>query len=141
MGPAKPLGALVVGNGPSREDVKNGEPLTGNTGAGFEEALAEAGLSREDIKIIPAWACQGFEPRKDKDERKATLSCRPLVQATLAQLDPRTPVFLAGKWAQLSVDGRERGLFTRRGFRDDKWKIGDPLHKEADDETDPDTPT
>lgn len=131
--PDRPLGLVVVGGGPSHQDVKDGEILGGMVGRELDGVLAEAGLERSALAWIPAWACQGFEPRKETDERQAVECCRPLVAQSLAKYDKRIPVLLAGKWAQRSVDGREQGLFANRGFRDDKWQIGDPLRKDKDE--------
>lgn len=100
-------------------------------GKEMNEALAEAGIKRESIMVIHAYACQATEPRRDRDERKATIACRPLVGHLIQNLSVHTPVMLAGKWALLSMTGKEKGLFNTRGFVDAKFTLKD--EKEVED--------
>ncbi|UOF79699.1 ttudgA-like protein [Caudoviricetes sp.] len=125
VGPNTPDGILVVGGGPTRDDVKQGEVInpTSPTGRELEQVLAEAGLARDRLLVVASWACQGHEPKKEVEERAATIACRPLVAKTLTARNSLTPVLLCGKWAKLSVAGKEEGLFANRGFRDDNWRI------------------
>ena len=103
-------------------------------GLQLKVVLLEGGIEPSELLILPPFACRANHPAKDKDERKATQCCKPLVTATLAKVDPATPVLLAGKWSMLAVAGREKGLGKVRGFRDDKWRIGDEPRKEEEDE-------
>lgn len=80
--------------------------------------------------MMYAYACAPKEPRRDKEERAATNACRPAVRAVVATLDRQTPVLLAGKWALLSVIGRQKGLFKTRGFTDRKWTLEDMVSEE-----------
>ncbi len=134
----EPSGVVVLGDGPSKEGVKVGEVLHpgSQTGEEFTALLAEAGIVRDDLLIVPAWACVKPELTKDVDERAAVEACRPLVDFQLKDVPKDTPVLLMGKWATRSVDGREKGLFSTRGFRDDKWRLGDERRKEKEDDSD-----
>lgn len=131
-----PSGVVVLGDGPTRESVKAGEVLHAGSATGDElnTLMQEAGINREDLLIVPAWACQPQELTKEVEERAAVEACRPLVDWQLKDVPKDTPTLLMGKWATRSVDGREKGLFSNRGFRDDKWKLGDERRKEKDDE-------
>lgn len=131
-GPSNPDGLLVLGGGPTADDVKGGEPLRGPTGREMEEAMLEAGILRDRLMIAYAWACQPHEPRKELEERKAVACCRPLLLQQVAKLPTDTPTLLAGKWAMLAMTGREKGLVKNRGFVNMKWRIGDPLREEED---------
>lgn len=136
VGPIVPDGIMVVGGGPTRDDVKQGEVInpTSPTGRELEQVLAEAGLARDRLLVVPTWACQGHEPKKDVEERAATVACRPLVMAALRARPSLTPVLLCGKWAKLSVTGKEEGLFANRGFRDDEWRVDEhtPSGRDSD---------
>lgn len=126
LGPRlKPDGLLVLGGGPNRDEVKQQEHLAGMLGKEMAGALMEAGLQKERLLITHAYACQPIEPKKDKFERAATNACRPLILKLIESIPPETPTLLAGKWALLSVTGREKGLFTSRGFVDMKWSLKD----------------
>lgn len=125
VGPTKPDGLLVLGSGPTRDDVKEGEPLSGHAGREMEQVFEEAGIKRERLRIVTAWACQPHEPRKEAEERKATLCCKPHVWNSIKDLPVSTPVLICGKWAQLSLSGSEDGLFSKRGFVDMKWTLQD----------------
>lgn len=102
------------------------------TGRELNDVLEGAGIKRDDLKLINAWACLAPEPRKEVDERKAVECCRPLVQSALSTVPKDTPVMACGKWAMLSLTGREKGLTTRRGFLNEKWQIGDPLKEDVE---------
>lgn len=119
----QPVGLLVLGSGPTPEDIQRQDPLTGNMGKELLATFDEAGIKRETIQIVHAYACTPTKLRKDKDERAAVTACRPLLLSALKHLDPATPTMLAGKWATLALLGKEKGLFDSRGFTDRKWSL------------------
>lgn len=102
-------------------------------GREMNEVLMEAGLQKERLLVINAFACTPNEPQRDTENRAATLACRPLVRHYVDKLPPETPTLLCGKWATLSLTGREKGLFATRGFRDDKWSLCTELKKDVED--------
>jgi uracil-DNA glycosylase len=112
-----------VGGGPQSEDVRNYEPLSGQTGKELQSAFDEAGIKRERLFLAYAYACPAVEPRRIKEERAAVLACKPLLMHFLGKLPVTAPVLACGKWAQLALTGREKGLFSQRGFVDMKWKL------------------
>lgn len=120
-----------MGGGPSRDEVKQQEHLVGMMGKEMLGALQEAGIEREKLLIVHSYACMATEPKRDKEERAATNACRPLMRKLVEQLPRSTPTLLAGKWALLSLTGKQKGLFTTRGFVDMKWKVTDGA-KEAE---------
>ncbi len=120
-----PDGLLVLGAGPTRDEVKAQEPLTGLTGREMVAALEEAGIQKDRLLVMNAYACTPKEPRQDKEERLAVECCRPLLSHFVAALPATTPVLLAGKWAMLAMTGKEKGLFNGRGFVDLKWTLAD----------------
>lgn len=125
VGPKIPAGVIVIGGGPSQEDVKNSEPLSGQLGRETQQAFDEAGIDRSRLFIVNAYACAAKEPRRDKEERQATNCCKPLLKWQLRHITADTPVMILGKWAKLGLIGDEDGVFAGRGFVDKKWNINE----------------
>lgn len=122
----------MLGSGPTKDEVKAGEQLSGLMGREVAEVFAEAGLDKDKLLVANAYACVPIEPRRDTEERAAVRCCRPLLRYYVDRLPPETPTLLAGKWAMLAMTGREKGLFATRGFTDREWT----LDREAKDEDD-----
>lgn len=121
--PVMPVGprvpdAVLVGDVPSREDVRNNEPLSGPTGKQLDDLLFDAGLQRERLLLINAVACLPTEPRTAKAIRKAVNCCRPFVRSVLRALPKDIPVALMGAAAVQSVTGQTKGAAAARGFID-----------------------
>ena len=114
---------MVLGSGPTADDIQKQEPLSGYMGSEMRATLDEAGIKRADIMVIHAYACRAAEPKRKKDERAATNACRGLVMQSVAHLSEFTPTLLAGSWALLSATGTEKGLFKTRGFTDRVWTL------------------
>ena len=124
VGPkTSPDGLLVLGSGPTRDEVKEQEQLSGLMGREMMAALEEAGIQKDRLLVANAYACMPKEPRRDVEERAAVACCRPLLRHFTDALPVTTPTLLAGKWALLAMTGREKGLFNSRGFVDMKWDL------------------
>lgn len=121
----------MLGAGPTRDEVKAGEPLSGHMAKELLATLEEAGIQKDRLLVANAYACMPKEPRQDKEERLAVACCRPLLRHFTAGLPATTPTLLAGKWAQLAMTGKEKGLFSSRGFVDMKWDLQSGLTTEA----------
>lgn len=120
-----PDGLLVLGSGPTRDEWKAQEQLTGLMGKEMTAALEEAGIQKDRLLVANAYACTPKEPRREAEERLAVACCRPLLLHFTGALPVDTPTLLAGKWAQLAMTGKEKGLFAGRGFVDMKWSLQD----------------
>ena len=125
-----------MGSGPTRDEWKAQEQLSGLMGREMVAALEEAGIQKDRLLVANAYACMPKEPRRDVEERAAVAACRPLLRSFTDKLDPATPTLLAGKWAQLALTGSEKGLFKKRGFVDMKWALDSGLKTEAPPEED-----
>lgn len=128
----------MLGSGPTRDEVKAQEQLSGLMGREMVAALEEAGIQKDRLLVANAYACTPKEPRRDSEERRAVACCRPLLRFFTGQLPPETPTMLAGKWALLAMTGREKGLFTTRGFVDMKWDLQSGLSTQQTEEGEPD---
>lgn len=113
----------MLGSGPTRDDVKQGEALSGHMGKEVRAALDEAGIRREEILVLHTYVCTAKEPKRDKEEKAATLACRGLLWKALGKVGMHTPMMLSGKWALLGVNGKQEGIFNSRGFVDATWTI------------------
>lgn len=122
VGPTRP-DAVLVGDAPSREDVRQNEPFSGPTGQQLDDLLTDAGLHRERLLLINVIACVPTEPRSAKQMSKALQCCRPFVRETLRRLPKDTPVALMGAAAVASVTGQTRGAAAARGFVDYEWDL------------------
>lgn len=122
VGPKVP-DAVLVGDVPSREDARQGEPFSGPTGQQLDDLLADAGLQRERLLLINAVACVPTEPRTAKAIRKAVSCCRPFVRQVLRALPKDIPTVLMGAAAVASVTGQTKGAAAARGFIDYEFDL------------------
>lgn len=95
--------------------------------------LEEAGIPKDQLLVMNAYACMPKEPRRDVEERAAVACCRPLIRSYTDSLPTETPTLLAGKWARLAMTGKEKGLFANRGFVDMKWNLQSGLSSKAEE--------
>ena len=85
--------ALVfVGEAPGEQEDQGGEPFIGRSGDVLEEALGEAGLLREEVRITNCVRCRPPENRDPTSEELA--NCRGYLEAELAAVAPDLVVTL-----------------------------------------------
>lgn len=83
---------VFVGEGPGKQEDQQGEPFVGRSGAVLDEALQEAGLVREDVRITNCIRCR---PPENRDPNQAELeNCREYLERELDQIDPELIVTL-----------------------------------------------
>jgi uracil-DNA glycosylase len=118
--------ALFVGEQPGDQEDLAGKPFVGPAGRVFDEALAAAGIAREDVFVTNAVKHFKWEPRgKRRLHQKPTLgevkACRPWLEAELAVVKPRGIVCLGATAAQ-SLMGPQFKITKERGkFFDCPW--------------------
>ncbi len=116
VGPDKPIG-LLVGDAPSSDDSDIGSPLQGMTGQQFDDELLAVRLRRSQLFIINAVACHPvFGGKQEQMMGQAVKCCRPAFLAQIAHLPPDIHTLAMGKWADLAVSGKKRGVAKSRGF-------------------------
>lgn len=120
FGEGSPHARLVfVGEQPGDQEDRTGRPFVGPAGKLLDQALAEAGISRESIYITNAvkhfkWEPQG-KHRKGKQPTVGEITaCRPWLLAELSLIRPKIIVCL-GTIAIRSVFGRPIHLYEARG--------------------------
>ncbi len=110
---------MLVGQGPSESDDRSGHPYSGPSGQVLDQALAAAGLKREDIWLTnitkclaPAGAGRPRQIREPKaDEVRA---CRIWLDQEIALVQPKVIVCIGGPAAKALIDPRFR-LIEQRG--------------------------
>ncbi len=115
--------AVLVGETPGENEVREGRPLTGTTGKELDYQLAKAGIARHRCLVINATCCRPPPGKTDQVLGRATKCCKPLFDAQLSKATggERLPTLAMGKWAAYAVSGKAAATEMGRGFvREDK---------------------
>lgn len=108
--------AVLVGEGPGNEEVRQSKPFVGKTGKELDKDLENAGIRRSDLVLLNAMACLPPKVKSDSMLGKATKACQAFFQY---QREPykHLPTLAAGKWAGAAVNnGKAITVDTGRGF-------------------------
>ncbi len=95
-----PVGAvaMIVGEGPGREEDRTGRPFVGRAGRLLEALLAHAGLRREDVyitNIIKSRAVTRTAPQRDRSPAPPEIeACAAWLRQQMALIRPRIVVTL-----------------------------------------------
>ncbi len=118
---------MLVGEQPGDQEDQTGRPFVGPAGQVLDEALALAGVSREEVYLTNAVKHFKFEPRGVRRiHRTPTLgeaaACRPWLEEEIANIRPEGIVCL-GATAARALLGAEFRLIRRRGefLEDTPW--------------------
>ena len=117
-GPAKAR-VMLVGEQPGDSEDLAGHPFVGPAGRLLDQALEEAGVSRDDVYITNAvkhfkFIERGRRRLHQKPGGIEISACRPWLEAEVAAIEPKLIVCLGGTAAQ-SVMGRAVKVLTERG--------------------------
>jgi DNA polymerase len=83
---------LFVGEAPGEREDAEGRPFVGRSGDILDEALADAGVTREAVRITNCVRCR---PPENRDPHAEELeNCRPYLDAEVARVDPEVVVTL-----------------------------------------------
>ncbi len=103
---------LFVGEGPGANEDKEGEPFVGRSGSVLDEALADAGVSRETVRITNCVRCR---PPDNRDPHSEELSnCREFLEREINAVDPTVLVTL-GKVPSEHLLGRSVAITSESG--------------------------
>ncbi|SDX67994.1 DNA polymerase [Halobellus clavatus] len=83
---------LLLGEAPGANEDEQGEPFVGRSGSILDEALRDAGLARDDVRITNCVRCRPPENRDPHTEELA--NCRGHLERELAVVDPKLVVTL-----------------------------------------------
>lgn len=89
VGPAD-ADIVLVGEAPGAQEDETGEPFVGRSGSILDEALENAGLNREDIRITNCVRCR---PPDNRDPHVAEReNCQPHLEREIETVDPEVVV-------------------------------------------------
>jgi DNA polymerase len=110
---------MLVGEQPGDREDLAGRPFVGPAGRVLDDALAAAGIDRQQVYVTNAvkhfkWRARGKRRIHDKPNRGEVAACRPWLDAELATVNPRVLVLLGATAAQALLGPgfrvtRERG--------------------------------
>ena len=110
---------MLVGEQPGDREDRAGRPFVGPAGGVLDEALAAAGIDREQVYVTNAvkhfkWRAKGKRRIHDKPNRAEVAACRPWLDGELGAVRPRVLVLLGATAAQALLGSgfrvtRERG--------------------------------
>ena len=103
---------LFVGEGPGANEDEEGEPFVGRSGTVLDDALREAGLKREDVRITNCVRCR---PPENRDPTTGELdNCRAYLETEIERLDPELIITL-GKVPSEHLLDRSVGVTNEAG--------------------------
>jgi DNA polymerase len=107
---------LFVGEAPGQYEDEQGEPFVGRSGDVLDDALAEAGVLREDVRITNCVRCRPPENRDPHAEELA--NCRGYLETEVDRVDPDVLVTL-GKVPAEHLLGRSVAVTKEAGSVDE----------------------
>ena len=110
---------ILIGEQPGDQEDRAGQPFVGPAGKILDKALAEAGITRQDVYVTNAvkhfkWEPHGKRRKHKKPSVTEIAACRPWLEAEVKVLTPRVIVCL-GVTAAQSVFGKIVRLNELRG--------------------------
>jgi DNA polymerase len=111
VGPAD-ADLLLVGEGPGKNEDEQGEPFVGRSGSVLDDALGEAGVLREEVRITNCVRCRPLENRDPKKEELA--NCRGYLETEIERVDPSLVITL-GKVPSEHLLGRSVAITSEAG--------------------------
>ncbi|HSS76802.1 MAG TPA: UdgX family uracil-DNA binding protein [Thermoanaerobaculia bacterium] len=127
MGEGPPQAAVFfVGEQPGDQEDLSGRPFVGPAGKVFDEALAEAGIAREEVYVTNAvkhfkWEPHGKRRIHAKPNAGEVRACRPWLEAELALVKPRIIVCLGATAAQSLMGSNFKVTVERGKFFETPW--------------------
>src|SRR5205823_8011622 len=111
--------AMLVGEQPGDQEDRKGYPFVGPAGRVLDDALAAAGIPRDDAYVTNAvkhfkWKARGKRRIHDKPSWTEQRACLPWLEAELALVEPKALVLLGATAAQ-SLLGKEFRVTRSRG--------------------------
>jgi DNA polymerase len=110
---------VLVGETPGDEEDRRGRPFVGPAGALLDQALASAGIDRQNVFVTNVvkhfkWEPRGKRRLHAKPSSREIAACRPWLEAELELTRPRIIVCLGATAAQALL-GRTFRVTKRRG--------------------------
>lgn len=114
---------MLVGEQPGDQEDRIGRPFAGPAGRVLDDALAAAGIDRQDVYVTNAvkhfkWRARGQRRIHDRPSWTEIRACGPWLRAELEAVEPRVVVAL-GATAGQALLGREFRVLRDRGRVDE----------------------
>lgn len=118
--------AFLVGEQPGDQEDREGRPFVGPAGRVLDEALAEAGLPRQEVFLTNAvkhfkWIPRGKRRLHQKPTLTEVRACRPWLEAELGIVKPQVIVCLGATAAQALLGPKFRITESRGEFFETPW--------------------
>jgi uracil-DNA glycosylase family protein len=118
--------AFFLGEQPGDQEDLAGKPFVGPAGKVFDDALAAAGIAREEVFVTNAVKHFKWEPRGKrrihaKPSAGEVRACRPWLETELAIVKPRVIVCLGATAAQSLMGLRFKITVERGKFFESPW--------------------
>jgi DNA polymerase len=104
--------AIILGEGPGREEDEQGRPFVGRGGQKLDEIMRSASVSRESVfitNVVKHRPPDNRNPRSDEVQ-----ACRPFLKAQISAIDPSIILTLGNTATREILDTRE-GITSIRG--------------------------
>ena len=110
---------FLVGEQPGDQEDRAGAPFVGPAGRILDQAMAEAGLRRDEVYLTNAvkhfkWTAKGKRRIHQKPSAREMAACHPWLEGELAAVDPAVIVAL-GATAGQALFGSKFRVGTARG--------------------------
>ena len=111
---------MIIGEGPGKDEDKQGKPFVGRAGKLFSQMLLAIGIPREEVYITNIVKCRPPENRNPKPDEIA--ACQSILQRQIEFIQPKIIVLLgAVAWKWMFPDGKTIGkvhgqLFSYQGI-------------------------
>jgi uracil-DNA glycosylase len=114
---------LLLGEQPGDQEDKAGEPFVGPAGRILDKALADVGLSRDDVYMTNAvkhfkWTAKGKRRIHQRPSAREVAACRQWLEGELAAVDPAVIVALGATAGQALFGSKFRVGAARGGVLD-----------------------
>jgi DNA polymerase len=117
---------IMIGEMPGDQEDLQGHPFVGPAGRLLDEAIADAGLDRDDVYITNAvkhfrWEPRGKRRLHKKPSARQVQACKPWLEAEFAVLKPEVVVCLGATAAQALLGSKFRMTQHRGEFLTSPW--------------------
>jgi len=117
---------VLVGETPGDQEDLQGRPFVGPAGRLLDEAIVEAGLSRDDVYVTNAvkhfrWEPRGKRRLHKKPSSRQIQACKPWLEAEIQVIMPQVVVCLGATAAQALLGAQFRISRQRGEFLPSPW--------------------
>ena len=118
-------GLMVIGEGPSTEEIEQHTPFVGPSGRTLNGVLTKYGIDRQLLWVSNALLCP--RPYDEGDMHIALACCRPRLELEIKSVDP-TAILALGRNAMVALELQTTNMGDARGtVQDSQLAFGVPI--------------